>query len=224
MKRCLIIGGDSSIGGKITQEFVHNSYHVSKTTRRTEYDTKNNTYYVDLSRKSAIESFANKIGCIDVVIFCTGYLPGKALIDYTDTDLYNVMEANILVVLRTIKTLLPYINAEASVIFIGSISGTAGSFDEAYAASKASLVGLTKSLAKKSRNNIRYNCLAPGLIEDTKMSKQLSDEEISNHKKQTPTGQLVQSDQIAKICVDLCKPHWNSLNGQVININGGRYV
>ena len=224
MRRCLIVGGNSSIGTEIDGIFSKNGYEVIKTTRRKTPVDNTSALYVDFSSCSCGDQLAKKVGFIDVVIFCTGHLPGKDLLNYSNEDFNDVVESNILQVFRTLKVVLPLLNERASVIFIGSISGSAGSFDEVYAASKASLVGLTKSLAVKSEKKIRFNCLAPGLIEGSTMGKKLTVAQVAKHKKQTPTGELLQLNQVAKICFDLCEPHWSSLNGQIINVNGGRYV
>ena len=116
------------------------------------------------------------------------------------------------------------LNKNCSVIFIGSISGSAGSYDEVYASSKSAIHGLIKSLAKKSRNSIRFNCIEPGLIENSSMSKKFSALEIEKHKDETPTNKLNSLEEIAKICFKISQKEWIQLNGQIIRINGGRYV
>ena len=56
------------------------------------------------------------------------------------------------------------------------------------------------------------------------MFSQFTDMEKENHIKQTPTKQLNKPGHIAKICFDICQEEWSQLNGQVIDVNGGRYV
>ena len=116
------------------------------------------------------------------------------------------------------------LNNKCCVIFIGSIAGSAGSFDEVYASSKSALNGLIKSLAKKSKNSIRYNIIAPGLIENSSMIKNFTPKEIQNHKLQTPTRELNNLKKLANISFQICQEEWSQLNGQIIDINGGRYV
>jgi len=224
MKTCLIVGGDSSLGAAVASLFRSERYRVLTTSRRTTRTNDSSILRIDLDTTNNAQSYKGHIGSLDALIFCTGYLPGKSLPDYTDDDIYDVFNSNILVVIRALQIFTPHLNTGASVLFTGSIAGSAGGFDEAYASSKSALTGLTKSLAKKASNSIRFNCVSPGLIEGSGMSDTFSPEEISKHKEQTPTGTLVQLSELARIYFDLCQPHWSSLNGHVIDINGGRYV
>ena len=109
-------------------------------------------------------------------------------------------------------------------MFISSISTSAGSYDEIYSASKSALYGLTKSLAKNTKNGVRFNCVSPGLIKNTRMYDTFNKDEIQAHLLQTPTKQLVRSKDLAEIIFDICQPHWKSLNGQIIHVNGGRHL
>ena len=121
---------------------------------------------------------------------------------------------------------------KVNIFFVGLISESFcfliptsnGSFDEVYGSSKSAIYALVKSIAKKSKNGLRCNCISPGLIEDSTMYRQFSSTEISSHKNQTPTGELIAIDDLAKVCFDICQDEWNQLNGQIININGGRHV
>ena len=71
---------------------------------------------------------------------------------------------------------------------------------------------------------MRFNAIAPGLINNSNMIKQFSASEIENHKKETPTNELNELENIAQICFNICQENWSQLNGQTIDINGGRYV
>ena len=107
---------------------------------------------------------------------------------------------------------------------MNSISAFNGSYDASYAASKAAIIGFIKSMAKNGPNTIRFNAIAPGLIEDSKMARQFTVEDFDRHKSETPTGLHNDSSKIADIVFDICGPSWINMNGQVIHINGGRYV
>ncbi|MBR9900667.1 MAG: SDR family oxidoreductase [Rhodospirillales bacterium] len=223
-KTCLVIGADSSVGRALVEHYVLAGYQVIGTTRRLADPTSENHLYVDLENAGSVKALADKVETIDVLIFCIGALPGKDLQHYSDEDLQEVFHANVIIVIKALRHLQSYLNAHGAVLFIGSIAGSAGSYDEAYSASKAALVGLTKSLAKKSQNGVRFNCIAPGLIEGSTMFEGFAEGEIEKHVQQTPVGKLIALEDLVKICFDISQPHWASLNGQVIDINGGRYV
>ncbi len=220
---CLVVGVNSSIGRAVFDLFRLEGHKALGTTRSKAEDDAD-IYQLDPADDVQIRSVIDGFEKFDAVIFCTGYLPGKALSDYAPGDLELVFEANVLAPMKVLNRLAYKLNANCSVLFVGSIAGSAGSFDEGYAASKSALVGLTKALAKKSKNGVRYNCIAPSLVEGSSMHGTFSPEIIANHVKQTPTGKLLTLSDLARACYDLCQPHWNQLNGQIININGGRYV
>ena len=223
-KNCLIIGSKSSSGVEIEKIFKKNFYTVFGTSRKFKKISDPKKIYLDFANAESLNQFENKIPNLDSVIFCTGMLIGKELIDYKDIEILKVYQANIIGPLMLLSRINKKLNRKCSVVFIGSISGSAGSFDEVYASSKSAINGLIKSLAKKSKKSIRFNSIAPGLIKNSGMYKQFSAKEIENHINTTPTNELNELKKIAKICLNICQDNWFQLNGQNIDINGGKYV
>ncbi len=223
-KNCLILGSQSSIGMQIRKIFKDNDFQVFGTSRKFHNSISKEEIFLDFFIDESLNKLCNQIPNIDSLIFCNGILVGKQLSDYEDEEINKVFESNILGPIKVLSRIQGKLNNKCSVVFIGSISGSAGSFDEVYAASKSAIYAFIKSLAKKSKNGVRFNCISPGLIEDSAMFSQFTDLEIKNHIKQTPTKQLNSSANIAKICFDICQEEWSQMNGQVINVNGGRYV
>ena len=107
------------------------------------------------------------------------------------------MVLTVFLVIKFLKNYSHLLKDNSSVIFFGSISASAGSFDEVYSAAKSSLYGLTKSLAKKSERGIRYNCISPGLIADSNMSKMFTSLEMEKHIAETPIKKLVSKKYLA---------------------------
>ena len=66
--------------------------------------------------------------------------------------------------------------------------------------------------------------IAPGLIEGSSMYQKFSENELERHLFETPTGKFLQIEDLSKIIVEVCKPNWAHLNGQVLHLNGGRRV
>jgi 3-oxoacyl-[acyl-carrier protein] reductase len=223
-KTCFVVGADSSVGRALVEYYHSAGYQVIGTTRRAPDPASENIFNVNLEDAESLQNLVKRVEAIDVLIICIGVLPGKSLQHYSDTELSAVFHSNAIVVMKVVRELLDHVRSGGAVLFMGSIAGSAGSYDEAYAASKAALVGLTKSLAKKSKNGVRFNCIAPGLIDGSRMFEGFTADEIEKHEQQTPVGKLLALEDLVRICFDITQPHWNSLNGQVIDINGGRYV
>ena len=223
-KNCLILGSQSSIGMQIKKIFKDNNFQVFGTSRKFQNSISKEEIFLDFFKNDSLNKLSNQIPNIDSLIFCNGLLVGKQLSDYQDEEINKVFESNILGTIKVLSRIQGKLNNKCSVVFIGSISGSAGSYDEVYAASKSAIYALMKSLAKKSTNGVRFNCISPGLIEDSAMFSQFTDLEIKNHIKQIPTKKLNLSANIAKVCFDICQEEWSQMNGQVINVNGGRYV
>lgn len=221
---CLIFGGNASIANEISKIFFKNGYTII-TASRSISDIGDSEF--EFSKRENGESKIlqiNEICEVDVLIFCIGKLYGKALGDYLQDEIYDSFDSNVITVAKSYQLFSPALSNNASVIFLSSIAASAGSYDEVYSASKSALHGLTKSLARKSPNGIRVNCIAPGLIADSAMSHKFTNKEIEKHRVETPIKRLVSKEEIARIIFDVCQPHWSSLNGHILNINGGRYV
>jgi acetoacetyl-CoA reductase len=223
--RCLIVGASASIAPDISDVFSENSYEVISAFRKCAKikATKSISYSISADGSLKITN-SSLVEELDVIVFCTGALIGKSIQDYTIAEMEEAFDANIVVVAKFIKYLFSKLNNNSSVVFISSISASAGSYDEIYSASKSALYGLTKSLAKNTKNGMRFNCVSPSLIKNSRMYNTFNKDEIQTHLSQTPTKHLVSSKDLAAIIFDICQPHWKALNGQIIDVNGGRYV
>jgi 3-oxoacyl-[acyl-carrier protein] reductase len=108
------------------------------------------------------------------------------------------------------------------IVNISSVIGLVGNIGQAnYAASKAGIIGLTKSIAKElALRNINVNAIAPGFIE-TDMTKRLSEKVIKDLQQQIPLKRLGTVKDIAKVVYFLVSDDANYITGQVINVDGG---
>ena len=223
-KNCLIIGIKSSLGNEIKRIFKINKYEVFGTSRNFNKNLNPKEIFLDFANLDSLNNLKNQIPNIDCLIFCSGILIGKDINGYKDEEIFKVYQTNIIGPVITLSRISKKLQKKSSIVFIGSIAGSAGSYDEVYASSKSALTGLVKSLAKKSENLMRFNLIAPGLIENSTMFKKFSSAEIENHKLNTPTKELNELRKISQICFNICQDEWSQLNGQTIDINGGRYV
>ena len=111
---------------------------------------------------------------------------------------------------------------EGNIINVTSIWGLHGaSCEVAYAATKAALVGLTKSLAAElAPSGIRVNCVAPGVI-DTDMNAHLTEETLASLQEETPLGTIGTPEDVARLLLFLAGRGGDFITGQVISPNGG---
>ena len=125
---------------------------------------------------------------------------------------------------HTIQAVLPHMLHEKAgcIVNISSIWGLRGaSCEVAYAASKAAVIGLTRSLAMElAPSHIRVNCIAPGVIH-TDMVKGLGEETIASLIDQTPAGRLGTPEDVAKAVAFLAKEDASFITGQVLTVDGG---
>ena len=108
------------------------------------------------------------------------------------------------------------------IVSVTSIVGVTGNPGQAnYAASKAALIGMSKSLAQEvASRNITVNCVAPGFI-DTPMTESLSDEQKQNLTARIPAGRLGKPADVAGACVFLASDEASYVTGQTLHVNGG---
>lgn len=221
---CLIIGSNASIGSAIVDQFHDNSYKVFGLNKTQQEDKKTILDYqlrIHSSENNTSTDFPKNINAL---VFCIGKIWGKPALAYSADEIVQCFDSNIIEIIKLLQYTIPKLSDNASVVFIGSIAASAGSFDEIYSASKSALYGLTKSLAKNTTRSIRYNCISPGLIRNTTMFDDFTPAQVKIHEDQTPNNQLVNKNDLAGIIFDICQPHWSMLNGQILDVNGGRYV
>ncbi|MBH19852.1 MAG: hypothetical protein CL851_05415 [Crocinitomicaceae bacterium] len=226
----LIIGGSSSLGEITCNEFTKNGCHVVTTYTKKIIPKQPliETYHLDLSLSESIRSFVLKIRnhkmVIKNVILLSSILPGKSLEDYNQEELNQVIKINFLGQVELIKLIIKLMDNKTNILMMSSISGRRGSFDPVYAASKGAIITFVKSMVKQIPQGARINAIAPSLIENSKMFFDMKKERRNQHVLDSPSGELINLNDLAKILFDLCQPHWRHINGTCIDINGGVYV
>ena len=228
--RVLIVGGSSSVGRAVARAFAARGDTVVATHAGSapDFAAGVQALQLDLGQVREFEDFADAcarlLGTIDYCVLLPGILPGKQLADYAPPLLERVMSVNFSAQAALVRALMPLMTEGGSVLAMSSISGQQGSFDPIYAASKAAMIAFVKSMALWHGAKVRFNCIAPGLIEDSTMFAAMSPERRQWHVEQTPTRALLRIGDLAQVIVDLAQPQWRSLNGAVIALNGGRFT
>ena len=144
-----------------------------------------------------------------------------------DADWDEVMETNLKPVFRLSRAVMRGMMKArwGRIINITSVVGAAGNPGQAnYAAAKAGVVGMAKSLARElGSRNITVNCVAPGFI-DTDMTRALSEEQKSALLSQIPLGRLGRPEDVASAVAFLASPAAGYVTGTVLHVNGGMYM
>ena len=144
-----------------------------------------------------------------------------------DADWDEVMETNLRPVFRLSRAVMRGMMKArwGRIISITSVVGATGNPGQAnYAAAKAGVVGMTKSLARElGSRSITVNCVAPGFI-DTDMTRALSDEQKSALLAQIPLGRLGRPEDVAAAVAYLASPAAAYVTGTVLHVNGGMYL
>ena len=141
-----------------------------------------------------------------------------------EEDFDNVINTNLKGTFNVTKNVVPYMMKKRSgkIVNVSSVVGVSGNAGQCnYAASKAGIIGFTKSIAKElASRNILANCVAPGFI-DTDMTEVLSNSVKENINNQIPLKRMGTAEEIAKVVYFLAEEDNTYITGQVLNIDGG---
>lgn len=237
-KVILVTGGSKGIGEEVVRtlsmegHIVILNYNTSESraiqikNQLLELGKKIDIFKADVSKredvKKLIQFCTNRYNKIDVLINNAGISQVKLFQDITDADWNLMLQTNLTSSFYTIQESLNNMisRKEGCIINISSIWGVVGAACEVhYAASKAGLDAMTKSLAKElGPSNIRINSIAPGII-DTDMNKKLNEDEINEIKHEIPLGKIGKTVDVSRCIKWLIEDEYTT--GQVISINGG---
>jgi len=221
-KKILLIGGSSKVGKSIINHIDKNNYKIYSTYNTKKINNKNILQYkVDLSSKKNISNFANLVNDFDIIVLLSGVLKGKKLIQFKDEEIVNNFNINFLSQIVLLKKLFKKQKKNCVLVAVSSISGRRGSFDPLYAAAKGAMISFIKSISKWEAPKIRCIGICPGVILNTKMYKTFKKERLKLILSQNPNKEFINSDDLAKIVLDVSKSHWRHANGAIIDVNGG---
>lgn len=239
MKTALVTGGARGIGLAIAKKLKTN-YRViiwdieqmNDEGRRTK-DEKSHIYEqttgfefrkVDISNFEEVHQKAKEVGELDILINNAGITRDKLLLRMGEDDWDKVIKVNLKGTFNCTHAFLPAMIRKrwGRIINITSVIGIIGNKGQAnYSASKAGIIGFTKSIAKEvGSRNITCNAIAPGYI-ITEMTEKLPTEVQEAYIKSIPLGRGGTPEEIAELVNFLCSEEASYLTGQVINIDGG---
>ena len=174
-----------------------------------------------------LEQVVEKLGRVDILVNNAGITRDGLILRMKDEDWDLVLSINLKGAFLCAKAALKHMTKQRSgtIINIASIVGAMGNAGQAnYVASKAGLIGLTKTIAREYANrNITANAVAPGFIE-TAMTQALSENVRQELAKQIPMGKLGTPQDVANAVRFLASPEASYITGQVVHVNGGMYM
>ena len=231
----LITGGNRGIGLATAKVFAAKGNKVAITYRDTPPDGMEDfgihSYSCDVTDEEHIDKTFKEVeetlGTVEILIANAGITRDSLAARTSSADFSEVLDTNLTGAFRTAKKALRGMmkNRWGRVIFVSSLSGRIGQIGQSsYAASKAALVGLSRSLAKEyASRDITVNVVAPGAIK-TDMLEKLSEDQINEYIKSIPLGRLGKPEEIGEIIAFLSSEHASYITGSVIPVDGGLYM
>lgn len=224
----LITGGNRGIGRAIAEEFVSQGHRVAVMARSGDGPAGALTVHADVTDAAALDAaFAEveeKLGPVEVVVANAGITRDMLLIRMGDDDFDTVVATNLGGAFRVVKRATKGMMKArfGRIILISSVVGLFGGAGQVnYAASKAGLVGIARSVTRElGGRGITANVVAPGFIE-TDMTAELSEQMQAEYKKSIPAGRFAAPSEVAKVVVWLASDDAGYISGAVIPVDGG---
>ena len=239
-KVVLVTGGSRGIGKEVAKVFAENGYDVAINYVSDKTDVEGiKKEFEDMGVKclmvkadvsnaedvnNMVESVISEFGKIDVLVNNAGITKDTLLMRMSEEDFDKVIEINLKGTYLVTKTVTKYMmkKRHGSIINLASVVGVVGNAGQCnYSASKAGIIGFTKSVAKElASRNIRANAVAPGFIE-TDMTNVLKDDVKESINAQIPLKRMGTAREVAEVIYFLGSEKSSYITGQVINIDGG---
>lgn len=174
--------------------------------------------------KMVVDEAVKRFGKVDILVNNAGITKDTLILRMKEEDFDSVIDVNLKGTFNMIKHCTPYIikSDMGRIVNISSIIGIVGNIGQVnYAASKAGVIGLSKSLAKElASRNVTVNVVAPGYI-DTDMTKVLNDKIKENILNSIPLKRVGTVEDVANLVEFLVSSKASYITGQVINVDGG---
>ncbi len=239
-KIAIITGGARGIGRAIAEDFIEEGADIAVVDKffpddfeswkesKSAGGRKIVSRSVDVTSTSETEQvcqeLAKELGRIDILVNNAGITRDKLLMRMTEEDWDMVLTVNLKGAFNMMKALTMIMMKQkyGKIINISSVVGLMGNAGQSnYSASKAGLIGLSKSIAKElASRNINVNCVAPGFVE-TDMTAKLNDDQRNAMLSVVPMKRTSQPSEIAGVVTFLASAKADYITGQVIAVDGG---
>jgi len=228
-KVCIVTGASRGIGAAITSRFLQEGALVYAFSRTEPAHPEGATWLAcDVADEASVEAAVAKVlaekGRIDVLVNNAGITRDGLLMRMKTEDWEAVLATNLTSAFflsrAVVRTMLK--QREGCILNVSSVVGVVGNGGQAnYSASKAGLIGFTKSLAKEvGSRNVRVNAIAPGFIE-TSMTDKIPEDFRLKLKDSIPLGRVGTAQEAADAALFLCSPLASYVTGAVLHVDGG---
>lgn len=242
-KKALITGGSRGIGRAIAIKFAEHGADVAISDLKIDEDAlatvssiesfgvKGKAYAADAGSleesENLVNQFINDFGQIDILVNNAGITRDNLLLRMSEEDWDLVIKVNLKSIFNMTRAVQRYMlkQRNGSIINMSSVVGLTGNAGQAnYSASKAGLIGFTKSVAQEfGSRGIRCNAIAPGFIE-TAMTAKLPEEVRDNWIKSIPLKRAGKPEDVANVALFLASELSSYITGQVISVDGGMHM
>ena len=239
-KTVFVTGASRGIGKEVALKYAENGYDViiNYVSDKTDVEALEKEFKekgadtlilkADVSNPEEVQNDVDKaiekFGKIDVLVNNAGITRDNLLMRMSEEEFDKVLEINLKGTFLVTKAVTKYMmkKRSGSIINLSSVVGVAGNAGQCnYSASKAGIIGFTKSIAKElASRNIRANAVAPGFIE-TDMTAVLSDSVKESIHNQIPLKRMGSAKEVAELIYFLGSEKSSYITGQVINVDGG---
>ncbi|MGA1341094.1 MAG: 3-oxoacyl-[acyl-carrier-protein] reductase [Flavobacteriaceae bacterium] len=239
-KVAIITGASRGIGAGIASVFAQHGAHVAFTYSSSEapalalaeeltsLSVKAKAYQSNAGSFDQAQALVDQVvidfGQVDILVNNAGITKDNLLMRMSEQDFDQVVETNLKSVFNMTKAVQKYFlkQRSGSIINMSSVVGVKGNAGQAnYAASKAGMIGFTKSIALElGSRNIRCNAIAPGFIE-TEMTAKLDEKVVQSWREGIPLKRGGSPEDVANACVFLASDLSSYVTGQVLHVDGG---
>lgn len=226
MAKYLFISATSDIAQNLYQK-ISDEHEIHLTSRKMEklksiYDA-NNLHELDPANFESMNNLVEKLGELDAIICFSGSMILKPAHNTSSQELQAIIQANLLPAFSVVQAAGKYLE-NCSIILFSSAAALKGiAAHEAIASAKSAIIGLTKSAAASyATKNLRFNALAPGLI-NTKLTKNITSNKLSLEASiaMHPLQRIGEPKDVTNILETLIDPKNTWITGQIIAIDGG---
>lgn len=230
-RTALVTGGSRGIGRAVARELARAGATVvvgyrsgQEEAEAVAAETGGRAVQADVSDPASAAALVEAAGDVDILVNNAGLTRDGLLARMSDDDWHTVIETNLSSVFYTCRAVArPMMKKRAgAIVNISSIVGVHGNWGQTnYAASKAGIIGFTKSLARElGSRNVRANVVAPGYVR-TQLTEVLPEEATQAMLQQTPLGRLGDPEDVAGAVRFLCSDEASFVTGEVLLVDGG---